>query len=370
VIDPESLSTTWKIESDYDVTPSGSGDEAEFTVQIPEDASGPIEFDVAFTVATEGPYPELLEEHNCNNMEVESGRVPVIVHPVKLIIKYEPEEPWAGDVVSYSLGEGSLVPPDMEVQWSAPNNLNQCGSSVAQQPTPIGGAFKFPPYKEEYYTISVSVCENVEHVPIKSRCHDCTAYAEEWTKVYVTQYDLALLIKALSDKILIAEESIGTKTIAAAMMFGIKVIGGCSSVPASGGGLQLEDLIESLSDQLNKEEDKNKFEQLMMNIAEEREMLKADKIEYQQALSNYPLVKSSTSEAKKELYSCLNGAGSDSLTAGALCKDALTIIAKIDKNVLVFIDPCHEIQMNYNLPDAPNIKTYEKYCWYGYELGK
>lgn len=186
VIDPESLSTTWKIESDYDVTPSGSGDEAEFTVQIPEDASGPIEFDVAFTVATEGPYPELLEEHNCNNMEVESGRVPVIVHPVKLIITYEPEEPWAGDVVSYSLGENSLVPPDMEVQWIAPNNLYTDGNCevLTFEPTYTGGMFMFDPHHSCQEYIIAHVCSVVAEVVVSSKCIDCILLYNQWLETY------------------------------------------------------------------------------------------------------------------------------------------------------------------------------------------
>lgn len=119
--DPEFLETTWKIETDHDVTPkSGSGEEASFFVAMPEDATAPITFDVVFKVTGEGCYPELLQAKGCS-LEVEAGTVPVTVHPVRLIIKTSPETPLAGSVVNYWLGDGSLIPPGMVVTWGIPS---------------------------------------------------------------------------------------------------------------------------------------------------------------------------------------------------------------------------------------------------------
>ena len=146
--------------------------------------------EVAFTVAAEGGYSDLLKAKGCT-LDVEAGKVPVTVHPVRLIIKTDPETPWAGDVVTYSLGAGSLLPPDMEVAWTAPNNNYECESDSTKPPTAGGGQFRIPFYEKGSYEISAAVCDVSEKSSVSSECKDCSELVNIWNVAYGKYKDIA-----------------------------------------------------------------------------------------------------------------------------------------------------------------------------------
>lgn len=185
-INPDTLATTWTIETEHQVQPkSGTGEEAQFTVTVPEDETGPIEFEVTFKVKGEGCYPELLADKGCV-LEAEAGKVPVTVHPVRLIIKTSPATPLAGTVVNYWLGEGSLIPPGMEVTWAIPSiTMDPSNCQFSQTDVhALSGTFVLPPSCSGALPIGISVCDVWEGASIAYECRDCSAQISAWRATY------------------------------------------------------------------------------------------------------------------------------------------------------------------------------------------
>jgi hypothetical protein len=233
-INPDSLATSWIIETDHQVQPkSGIGEEAKFDVSMPEDETGPIEFEVAFKVKGEGCYPELLDANGCV-MEAEAGKVPVTVHPVRLIINIQPEEPWAGEVVAYSLEAESLVPPDMAVQWAAINDFADCSGNERSLPSPGGGSFVTPYHRDSESPIIATVCAVVQKMVVTAHCKSCEDVLSSFLAAYNLQNDLVEQILEKQPQALSLQQQIKLIELKISMLLILEISSGCASANAPG----------------------------------------------------------------------------------------------------------------------------------------
>ena len=222
-IDPDSLTTTWTIETEHQVEPkNGTGEEAQFTVSVPEDQTGPIEFEVAFKVSGEGGYPELLAEKGCV-LEVDAGKVPVTVHPVRLVINTSPDTPLAGTVVNYGLGEGSLIPPDMVVTWGIPSTTMDPSNCQFSQTDvhALSGSFVLPPTCSGSLPISVEVCDVTVLASVAYECRDCSAQISAWQATYDQLNELNRTLNALNRALDTAHRSYGAALLVVMARFGM-----------------------------------------------------------------------------------------------------------------------------------------------------
>ena len=95
-------------------------------------------------------------------------------------ITTSPDNPWAGDVVSYKLSPKSYIPLHDSVHWTAPNDFYECESDAAQPPTALGGQFRIPNHKDGDYTVAVSASCGTVQKTVTSQCKDCTDLLVVW----------------------------------------------------------------------------------------------------------------------------------------------------------------------------------------------